>query len=281
MADLGQTLEAAYQRCDAVEGVARDPVRFVHRYASTADREVAGVFASQLAYGRVSLFGPVLESFFAIADEHGGPRAWVDGYEPSRDRALAGLMYRWNRPIDWSLMTGALQVVLREHGTLEAAFAAPTAAQALNLGIGRIRSAAAAAHAGSLPRGFRYWLASPDNGSTCKRWNMFLRWMVRSPREGIDLGLWSTPTPEHLVMPVDTHVFRIARFLGLTQRKTANWRTAEEITRSLLRFDPHDPVRYDFALAHIGISGGCRGHRDPVICPDCPLDPLCRAPNAA
>jgi uncharacterized protein (TIGR02757 family) len=106
---------------------------------------------------------------------------------------------------------------------------------------------------------------------------MFLRWMIRSPREGIDLGLWTTRSPAALIVPLDTHVLRIARFVGLTARRDDSLRTALEVTDGLRRFDPDDPVRFDFALAHLGISGACRGHRDPEVCPSCPLTSVCTA----
>ncbi|HMV65800.1 MAG TPA: DUF2400 family protein, partial [Myxococcota bacterium] len=115
--------------------------------------------------------------------------------------------------------------------------------------------------------------------SGLKRWHLLLRWMVRPPTEGVDLGLWTTLHPRDLLIPVDTHVGRIARLLGLTARADASWRTAEEITAALRAFDAEDPVRFDFALAHVGISGGCLGHRHPAVCPTCPLSPVCRAPE--
>jgi uncharacterized protein (TIGR02757 family) len=119
-------------------------------------------------------------------------------------------------------------------------------------------------------------LTSPDDGSACKRLNLFLRWMVR-PDDGVDLGPWTALTPADLVVPLDVHVLRISRFLGLTRRSDASWRTACEVTDGLARLDPADPVRFDFALSHLGISGACRGARHPDACPLCPLDPVCTA----
>ncbi|MBW2258057.1 MAG: DUF2400 family protein, partial [Deltaproteobacteria bacterium] len=130
---------------------------------------------------------------------------------------------------------------------------------------------------GDLPRGFRTFLPSPTGGSACKRWNMFLRWMVRPPTEGIDLGLWDSLPPSALVVPLDTHVLRIARLVGLTRRRDGSWRTAAEITANLRLLDPDDPVRFDFALAHLGISGACKGRRDEAVCSACPLRPVCVA----
>ncbi|HYG66816.1 MAG TPA: DUF2400 family protein, partial [Anaeromyxobacteraceae bacterium] len=84
-----------------------------------------------------------------------------------------------------------------------------------------------------------------------------------------------------LVVPLDTHLFRIARHLGLTARRDASWRTAEEITAGLRRLDPRDPVRYDFALCHLGMSGACPVRRDPARCRACPLRPVCRGPSTS
>jgi uncharacterized protein (TIGR02757 family) len=102
---------------------------------------------------------------------------------------------------------------------------------------------------------------------------MLLRWMVR-PAEGIDLGLWRLPA-RALVLPLDTHTHRIARYVGLTARNDASWRTAVEITDALAMLDPLDPVRFDFALAHLGISGQCRREYDAEICTRCALFPVC------
>jgi uncharacterized protein (TIGR02757 family) len=104
---------------------------------------------------------------------------------------------------------------------------------------------------------------------------MWLRWMVR-PADGIDLGLWHGIPPAKLVIPVDAHIQRIARYLGLTSRRQADWRMAREITASLRRLDPDDPVKYDFALCHLGISAGCDGH-DRLRCRACPVAELCEA----
>jgi len=123
-------------------------------------------------------------------------------------------------------------------------------------------------------RSFKTFLPRPSSGSACKRWNMFLRWMVRAD-DGIDLGVWSLSSSS-LVLPLDTHTHRISQYVGLTTRKQANWRTAVEITESLRLLDPRDPVKYDFALAHLGISGGCRRRYRAEICSTCALLPVCR-----
>ena len=106
---------------------------------------------------------------------------------------------------------------------------------------------------------------------------MLLRWMVRT--DAPDVGLWTLPRHK-LVIPLDTHIHRIARLVGLTHRTDGSWRTAIEITRNLKKIDADDPVRFDFALAHLGISGACKGRRVAAICDACELLPACKTGQA-
>lgn len=253
--------------------LARDPLRFVRRFPEPADQEVAAVFAALLAFGRVELFGAVLERIFALAEARGGPAAWVDGFGEDDAAALRPLYYRWHRGEDFVTLARLLGRMRREHGSIGAIFPPGPAAGALDAAVATLEAALVAPG-----RGVRSWMTRPADGSACKRWLMLLRWMVR--REAPDLGLWSHLSPADLVMPVDTHVLRIARLVGLTARPTADWRTAEQITAALRAYDPADPVGFDFALAHLGISDGCRGRLDEEVCPRCPLRPVCAAVTA-
>ncbi|HEY6461178.1 MAG TPA: DUF2400 family protein, partial [Polyangiaceae bacterium] len=120
--------------------------------------------------------------------------------------------------------------------------------------------------------------------SGSKRLLLYLRWMVR-PADGIDLGLWPVP-PARLLVPVDVHIHRLARNLGLTKRPELSWRTTEEITAALARFDPADPTRYDFSLCHMGMLQHCPSRRDAARCEGCGVQPVCvhwraAAPRAA
>ncbi len=118
--------------------------------------------------------------------------------------------------------------------------------------------------------GVRYFFPNPKAGSACKRLNLFLRWMVR-PNDGLDLGLWNFAPPSSLVIPLDTHIARIGIYLGWTQRKTAGWNMALDITRALARVDPKDPVKYDFALSRMGILENCPRHSRKQHCDLCKL----------
>jgi uncharacterized protein (TIGR02757 family) len=123
-------------------------------------------------------------------------------------------------------------------------------------------------------RGVHHLLPGADAGAA-KRLNLYLRWMVRGP-DRVDLGAWRQVRPSALVMPVDTHIARIAGLLGLCERRTVGWDMAEEITASLRLLDPHDPVKYDFALCHYGMSGACPAAPVRATCLQCPLRSACR-----
>jgi uncharacterized protein (TIGR02757 family) len=126
-----------------------------------------------------------------------------------------------------------------------------------------------------LPYGVRTFFPDPARGGACKRLNLYLRWMVRGD-DGVDLGLFAPVRPDQLVVPLDTHVSRISRYLGLTRRRTVDWKMAVEVTEGLRRWDRDDPVRFDFALSRLGILDACPRRVDPVRCAACSLVTVCR-----
>jgi uncharacterized protein (TIGR02757 family) len=125
----------------------------------------------------------------------------------------------------------------------------------------------------------RTFFPDPARGGACKRLNLYLRWMVR-PDDGVDLGLFGSVRPGQLVVPLDTHVSRISRYLGLTGRRTVDWKMAVEVTESLRRWDRDDPVRFDFALSRLGILDACPRRIDPERCAACSLVSVCRLRGA-
>ena len=278
---LHRELERLYTTTDFAGHVARDPVAFAHRYQRPADQERAATLAAVMAFGRVSLFRPVLTRLFDHMDARGGPAAWVAGFELDREADfLSTVGYRWVRGHDLALFFATLRDVGLLGPRFERAFTGDLRA-ALTDVVADLRARAVAQAGveafGELSHGLRHLLASPAGGGAAKRWNLLLRWMVRSPEaEGVDLGLWDLPT-ESLVIPLDTHVARISRLVGLTARKSSGWATAREITDELRRLDPVDPLRFDFAIAHLGISGDCAGHFVEEVCPGCPLQSVCAA----
>lgn len=226
----------------------RDPILFPHRYAGFHDREAAAMLAATFAYGNVTslcafihrllfLLGPSPHDFLKQ-----GPRA-VDAlaaHEP---------YYRLQKTPEILALLKALAAVYSRHDSLYALFLPAyddhsTMKGAIAAFVARLRSFAPPECGG----GLKFLVPSPEDGSTCKRLNLFLRWMVR--RDGIDLGLWTGVSPSRLIMPVDTHIGRVAYRFGWIDTPSLTWQKAERITEVLRGFDPEDPVRYDFSLCH-------------------------------
>jgi uncharacterized protein (TIGR02757 family) len=288
---------------DTADRIGFDPVELPRRYRARADQEVAGLFAAALAYGRADLFKPQLER--VLAEMHPSPARFCEEFARApRAGAFAAFRYRFNQPADLAALAAAVGHVRLLHGSLGDRFAAlfrgeasvevgghsPSKHQggALRPALARfareLREAppAQALLAGRGPRGLAHLLPDAALAGACKRWNLYLRWMVRGP-DAVDLGAWPGVPRSALVVPLDTHVARIARHLGLTRRTDMSWRTAAEITESLRRIDPEDPVRFDFVLCHLGMSGACPLRSDPVHCEVCLLSAACqdRARRAA
>ncbi len=258
--------------------IARDPLRFPRRYTDPLDVEIAAMLAASLAFGRETSFGAVLEALFRQADAAGGPSRWARSLgDARRRRHLEGWRYRWVTGADlasWLAALGALQERWGSLGALvEPAERSVSGLSSLMRAVRRQMEGR-----GGLTRGAAYLAVDPAGGSAAKRVHLAARWLVR--RDGGDLGLWTHLRPASLVIPLDTHVHRIARMIGLTERASADLRTALAITDALRELDPDDPVRFDLALAHLGISGGCRGRWDTVVCPRCPLVQHCERNSA-
>jgi uncharacterized protein (TIGR02757 family) len=277
---LREPLERLYREFDYGARISRDAICFPHRYADPADRELVGLLSACLAYGRVDLFSAQLELVLAAMGP--SPARFVREFDPPRDAVrFERFLYRFNRPRDVAAFCLAARDLLAGHGSLEQFFLAGYRETDPHVGPALERFARGFLDArldavfprGRLSRGYRHLFPLPSTGGPCKRLHLFLRWMVR--REPPDFGLWRRVSPAKLLMPIDTHIENMSRAVGLTRRRTRNWRMAEDITRRLAVLDPEDPVKYDFALCHKRMSGDCRGRRDPVVCPPCGLRAVC------
>ncbi len=255
---------------------ARDPVIFPRRRlaagAERTDIESVALLAAMLAYGGVDLFMPVVDRILA-----GCPPPYPAGFTRPR-RGFAWPGYRLSRPEELRRFAAAIAGVRDRYGGLWEAFA-PGWSRGGNAwdGLAALRGAlcqAAGGEAARLPRGLRHLLPDPLGGSCAKRWMLFLRWMAR-PDDGVDLGLWPDLPPAALIVPLDRHIARFARRFGWTRRRTSDRRAAEEITAALRRLDPADPLRYDFALCHLGIEGRCPATPSVARCAACPLAAAC------
>jgi uncharacterized protein (TIGR02757 family) len=258
-----------------------DPVQFPRRYGRREDAEVAGLLAASLAYGRVDGFVPKVEQLLSGMGPH--PGAFVRTLDVAgASRLLKGFVYRFNLGTDVAVLLLGAGRLLRERGSLEPFVAGPLqAGQGLHAALADFVRALRDVPLPPLvkamgpTRGLHHLLPVPLGGGAAKRLNMFLRWMVRGPDE-VDLGLWRSMSAASLVIPLDTHIGRISRRLGLTARRDLSWRTALEITGNLRRIDAVDPVRFDFALCHHGMAGVCSVRARAEACCSCELRSICR-----
>ncbi|MCE1229053.1 MAG: TIGR02757 family protein [Firmicutes bacterium] len=262
---------------EAPSALALDPISVPRSYASPWDREVTAWIAAHLAYGRVA---PMLNAIGrAVAPLGQEPAQWLRSRTPAQARrdlhhALKGWVWRFHTSsdlVEWVLAWQRLDRESQRQG-LEPHLAPRLDDASLSRFIHRLRR--------ELPpsAGLRFSLPDPLEGSACKRWRMFLRWMVRPGWP--DLGQWKTCCPADLVIPVDTHVARVSGLIGLSSRRSPDGRMAAEITAALREVDPNDPLRFDFALSHLGIMGHCPGSFQAPLCAPCPLTSLCRVRKA-
>lgn len=273
-------LEALYRGYDYHARVAADAIRFPRRYADPLDREVAALLAASLAYGRVSLFGPWVDRLLGWMGP--SPHAFALGFDAGRDAAtLAPFHYRFTRGADVAAAVLAVHRLLVRHGSLRLAFVAGYSDRDADIRPALDRFVTALLEQDFRPvgmrqptRGLRHLFPRPAGGGACKRWNLFLRWMVR--REYPDFGDWLEVSPAQLLIPLDTHIANMASAIRLTRLRSRTWRMAADVTATLRRLDPTDPVKYDFALCHTRMRGDCLDRRDPRVCPGCGLRPVCR-----
>jgi uncharacterized protein (TIGR02757 family) len=274
--ELPQHLQALYENFPFDRSVPEDPVSGLQRFRSDPRAaEVGGIFAATLAIGNTTA---IRGSFAELMRRADGDllRHLVGASSRERARRLEGFHHRWIRSDQMAHLAGRLHDVYGRGATLETVFADGLARGGFAGGIDGLSQALRGPESVSAPAGYRVLFPSPldDGASACKRLTLFVRWMVR--KEPPDLGIWESVPTSALRIPLDQHTYWIAYNLGLTGRRTRNWRTVEEVTEALRAVDPADPVKFDFVLCHTGISGDCPKHRDIAICGPCVVRPDCR-----
>lgn len=267
--DLRAAFESLSRRYGA-ESIGSDPVSLVHRYSDPRDVEVAGWIASAFAYGRVDI---ILANVSRLLDSLGRHPAETLASNPPAPAALSFFRHRFHGPEEAATLLSLIGGVIRSEGSVKNFFESRYRGEP---DTGPLLDRVCADLLGRVPAAntaLRFLFPSPSGGSACKRWNLYLRWMVRS--DAIDFGIWDGIPPRALVVPTDTHVHRVSRRLGLTRRKTADWTTAVEITRRLARLDADDPVKFDFAICRLGILEICRAKPRLSECPECIARSVC------
>ncbi len=268
-------IENNYQRAQFLSS---DPIEFVHHYQDPWDQEAIALLASLLAYGNVrQIRKSIQEAITRISELAESPRDFVSqlqdpAFLKKSLQHFEDYVHRFNTGRDIIRLFELLNQSWRTHGSLGGHFLSylcpedETIESALNQLITNWKEAKSSF---TFPKSFYYLLTAPQDGSCCKRWCMLLRWMGR--KDEVDLGLWMQASPlcstfpagrtlesHQLVMPLDTHTGRLSQSLGLTQRKSLNWKAAIEVTKSFKALDPLDPVRYDFALSRLGMLEGSK-----------------------
>jgi len=245
---LREHLDKIYVHYNRREYVHPDPLEFLWRYSSIEDREITGLIASGLAYGRVAQILKSTEKVLKILGP--SPSGFLknislDELKPS----LAGFKHRFTTASEMAAVIKSASLLQEKWGLLGNMLVEYLEKDdyhdALDKFVVAILEGADLGKCSLLPR--------PQRGSACKRLHLFMRWMVR--RDEVDPGGWDRVLPSVLTVPLDVHMFRIAKFLGFTRRQNASCTTASEVTEGFRRINPEDPVKYDFSLTRMGILG--------------------------
>jgi len=244
-----QKLEKLYEKYNDRSHVSPDPLQFLYHYQEVGDREIAGIIASALAYGRVA---QIIKSVGFVLDKLGPhPRSFLlNSSCPDLNELMTGFKHRFTTGQDIVFMLDCIRAAIEEYGSLNQCFLAGynrsqrSISESLASFIGRLTCR---------PDGFCSSLFPLAKGnSALKRFNLYLRWMVREDK--VDPGGWKGIDKSQLIVPLDIHMHRISQKLGFTCRKQADMKTAIEITDAFRQFSPRDPVKYDFALTRLGIN---------------------------
>lgn len=248
--DLKEFLDRKLSEFNRPAFIEHDPVLLAHAFTGRQDIEIAGFFAAVFAWGNRKTIISKGRELMNLMDN--APHAFVTGHGDEDLKRLLHFRHRTFNTTDLLYFILFLRHHYRQFTSLESAFT-----QWMLPGDETIETALNGFHRyffslEDAPRRTRKHIPFPAGGSTCKRLNMFLRWMVRHDNQGVDFGIWKNIRPDQLVCPIDLHVGRVARRFGLLMRERVDWQAALELTAALRRLDPADPVKYDFALFGLG-----------------------------
>ncbi len=263
MSDLQHLLDSAAARFNTPDFIADDPISIPHRFLQLQDREIMGFWTAMLAWGQRKTIVQSAHKLVTLMDN--APYDFILNHT-EKDRAqFLDFKHRTFQATDTLWFLEFFQQYYQRNNSLEYAFS-----RHLKPGDATVENAVIGFHQDFFDHPFapertRKHVATPARGSTCKRINMFLRWMVRQDELGVDFGDWQRIKPAQLLIPLDVHVDRVARRLGLLTRPQTDWRAVLELTENLRTFDATDPVRYDFALFGLGVLEKKTDRYNPLI----------------
>jgi uncharacterized protein (TIGR02757 family) len=245
---LHRFLEEHYQKFNQQNFISEDPICIPHQYSNPLDIEISGLWTALLSWGqRITIINKSRE-LFKLMDN--APYDFIVNHEPKDRVRFRHFKHRTFQPEDCYTFLEFFQQTYKDHKSLEELFYGNGD---LKTGITTFRKTYQN-FTGEKHRSLKH-VSTPEKKSACKRINMFLRWMVRKDNKGVDFGIWTDIKPSQLYIPLDVHVGRVARELGLLNRKNNDWQAVEELTTRLLAFDESDPVKYDYSLFGLGVLG--------------------------
>lgn len=244
-------LEEQASRYNHPSFITDDPISVPHRFTRLQDIEISGLLTAIMAWGQRKTIISNAHRLMQMMDD--APYDFVRHHQDTDRKRFESFCHRTLQSDDILYIVTVLQDYYVKEESLETAFAGP-----MGINDHDVYAALEGFHNMMFDQPWvlertRKHIATPVRKSSCKRLNMYLRWMVRSDDRGVDFGLWKKITPAQLVIPLDVHVGNVARRLGLLRREANDWQAAKELTECLKQFDPADPVRYDFALFGAGI----------------------------
>jgi len=253
MLHLKRKLEYHYKQFNA-DDIYPDPLIFPHRFEDESDIEISAFLSSVFAYGNVTQILNTLERIHLLIGKN--PTKFFKEFELNNHKNFFNdLKHRFYTGEDIGRLFLLIKNIQKDYESIKHLFLLYHFDHEHNiknsLSFFSKNLIEIIAKSGEVSRGIKFMFPDPFNGSACKRMNLFLRWMVRE--DSIDFGIWKAIRKDQLVIPVDTHIAKISKELGLTKHKNVSWQMAEEITKNLSLFDKNDPVKYDFAICHIGI----------------------------
>jgi uncharacterized protein (TIGR02757 family) len=277
---IRKKLEDVERDFDRSREIQNDPVSEIFAYGEPLDKEVAAFIAAVFSYGNVKQIQRTLGVVFSLLGDSPAKKLRSSSGSYWKKTIPSSFKHRFNTAEDLGCLLTWLGEALRIEPSLELFFVnsqpqkkITDVASALENFIDRMTRLPSAPFIPPPTKGVHFFLTRPSGKSACKRLLLFLRWVAGSGP--MDLHLWKDFPKEMLLIPVDTHVLRIAKHLGFTKRKDNSWKTAEEITEVLKLMDPRDPARFDFALCHLGISQECPSRFNKRVCPQCRMNDVC------
>ena len=246
--ELAEFLDEQVERFNCTEFIEFDPISIPHQFQKRQDIEIAGLIAAVFAWGQRKTIISKSKEFLNLMDND--PYEFLLNHQENDLKRFLTFVHRTFQPTDALYFIEFLSSYYHKNDSLEILFL-PN--QSIDLGIVNFHNQFFNhPHA---PNRTKKHIPTPERKSSCKRINMFLRWMVRQDDKGVDFGIWMNLKPADLICPLDVHVGNVARELGLLKRKQNDWSAAIDLTHKLRKFDPNDPVKYDFALFGLGVSG--------------------------